>query len=271
MTAACSLFGYSPDVFTVCIAEWTCGDMFRYSQSKFWLNEVYDDHECRSVGKHTKLTNNTTSKQVLDYLEMHKMCVWKYNMNSKDKWNIDERWINGCMSFGFTVGAYWAELVRFHPPQRHQQGEGTASVVRVVPSTTPHWCCKWVCCHVRFEKQLKWTLKPKRESTLELTKIKMTPYAIAANAVFLCAAGVQVQVDAPVRSSLLSTGARRAFFCRMKHSRVTGKHEDKHSLPSASKKKGGFRLESRLPNTFSACLRCHNDDMLVWLVGKCWF
>lgn len=174
MTAACSLFGSSPDVFTVCIAEWTCGDVFRYSQSKFWLNEVYDDHECRSVGKDTKLTNNTTSKKVLaDYLEMHKMCVWKYNMNNKDKWNIDERWINGCMSFGFTVGAYWAELVRFHPPQRHQQGEGTASVVRVVPSTTPHWCCKWVCCHVRFEKQLKWTLEPKRESTLELTKIKI--------------------------------------------------------------------------------------------------
>ncbi|XP_044042764.1 aryl hydrocarbon receptor nuclear translocator-like protein 2 isoform X2 [Siniperca chuatsi] len=55
------------------------------------------------------------------------------------------------------------------------------------------------------------------------------------------ATGVQVQADAPVRLSHLSTGARRSFFCRMKHSRVTGKHEDKHSLPSISKKKDTYR------------------------------
>lgn len=51
-----------------------------------------------------------------------------------------------------------------------------------------------------------------------------------------CAAGVPVQADAPLRPSVLTTGARRAFFCRMKHSRVTGKHDGK--LPSTLKKKG---------------------------------
>ncbi|MEQ2284881.1 hypothetical protein AMECASPLE_026122, partial [Ameca splendens] len=49
--------------------------------------------------------------------------------------------------------------------------------------------------------------------------------------------GAQVQVEPPVRPSHLATGDRRSFFCRMKHSRVAGKHEDKHSLPSVSKKK----------------------------------
>ncbi|KAM4711537.1 basic helix-loop-helix ARNT-like protein 1 [Anableps anableps] len=53
--------------------------------------------------------------------------------------------------------------------------------------------------------------------------------------------GVQVQAEAPTRLSHLGTGARRSFFCRMKHSRVTGKHEDKHSLPGASKKKETYR------------------------------
>ncbi|XP_040008987.1 aryl hydrocarbon receptor nuclear translocator-like protein 2 [Xiphias gladius] len=55
------------------------------------------------------------------------------------------------------------------------------------------------------------------------------------------ATGVQVQADAPVRASYLSTGARRSFFCRMKHSQVAGKHEDKRSLPSISKKKDTYR------------------------------
>uniref|UniRef100_A0A3B3XD07 Aryl hydrocarbon receptor nuclear translocator like 2 n=1 Tax=Poecilia mexicana TaxID=48701 RepID=A0A3B3XD07_9TELE len=53
--------------------------------------------------------------------------------------------------------------------------------------------------------------------------------------------GVQVQAEAPARPSHLTTGARRSFFCRMKHSRVTGKHEGKHSLPAASKKKEPYR------------------------------
>uniref|UniRef100_A0A3B5KNV0 Basic helix-loop-helix ARNT like 2 n=1 Tax=Xiphophorus couchianus TaxID=32473 RepID=A0A3B5KNV0_9TELE len=53
--------------------------------------------------------------------------------------------------------------------------------------------------------------------------------------------GLQVQAEAPVRPSHLATGARRSFFCRMKHSRVTGKHEGKHSLPAASKKKETYR------------------------------
>ncbi|KAA8579948.1 hypothetical protein FQN60_005483 [Etheostoma spectabile] len=54
-------------------------------------------------------------------------------------------------------------------------------------------------------------------------------------------AGVQVQVDAPARLPLLSTGARRSFFCRLKHSRVAGKQEDKHFLPCTSKKKDTSR------------------------------
>uniref|UniRef100_A0A4W6FY76 Basic helix-loop-helix ARNT like 2 n=1 Tax=Lates calcarifer TaxID=8187 RepID=A0A4W6FY76_LATCA len=56
------------------------------------------------------------------------------------------------------------------------------------------------------------------------------------------ATGAQVQAETPVRASHLSTGARRSFFCRMKHSRVAGKHEDKSSsLPSTSKKKDTYR------------------------------
>ncbi|XP_051248788.1 aryl hydrocarbon receptor nuclear translocator-like protein 2 isoform X1 [Dicentrarchus labrax] len=55
------------------------------------------------------------------------------------------------------------------------------------------------------------------------------------------ATGVQVQTDTPVRPSHLTTGARRSFFCRMKHSRVAGKHEDKHLLPGISKKKDTYR------------------------------
>ncbi|XP_047246314.1 aryl hydrocarbon receptor nuclear translocator-like protein 2 isoform X1 [Girardinichthys multiradiatus] len=53
--------------------------------------------------------------------------------------------------------------------------------------------------------------------------------------------GDQVQVEPPVRPSHLATGDRRSFFCRMKHSRVAGKHEVKHSLPSVSKKKETYR------------------------------
>lgn len=56
--------------------------------------------------------------------------------------------------------------------------------------------------------------------------------------IFPCAAGVPLQADAPLRPSVLTTGARRAFFCRMKHSRVVAKHDGKHALPSTSKKKG---------------------------------
>lgn len=67
------------------------------------------------------------------------------------------------------------------------------------------------------------------------------------NLTCLCAAGVQVQADSPVRPSVLTTGARRAFFFRMKHSRVMGNHDDKHVLPSTSKKKGEY-LQVTVPS-----------------------
>ncbi|KAI9542944.1 hypothetical protein NQZ68_013875 [Dissostichus eleginoides] len=55
------------------------------------------------------------------------------------------------------------------------------------------------------------------------------------------ATGVQVQADAPVRPTHLSSGAWRSFFCRMKHSRVAGKQEEKHLLPCTAKKKDTSR------------------------------
>lgn len=61
----------------------------------------------------------------------------------------------------FTGGACRAELVWFHPPQRRQQGEGTAHVVRVVPSPAPPGCWRWVGLHVTLEKQPQCTPKPK--------------------------------------------------------------------------------------------------------------
>ncbi|XP_057711717.1 basic helix-loop-helix ARNT-like protein 1 isoform X2 [Corythoichthys intestinalis] len=53
--------------------------------------------------------------------------------------------------------------------------------------------------------------------------------------------GVPVQAEASVTSSQLSSGARRSFFCRMKHSRVEGKHKDKRTLPTVSIKKDSSR------------------------------
>lgn len=82
---------------------------------------------------------------------------------------------------------------------------------------------------------------------------------------YLCAAGAQVQPEAPVRPSLLSTGARRAFFCRMKHSQVTGKYEDKSLLPSSSKKKGEFRLAEILFQHFYIVI---SHKMSIWSVLK---
>ncbi|XP_031721672.1 aryl hydrocarbon receptor nuclear translocator-like protein 2 isoform X3 [Anarrhichthys ocellatus] len=55
------------------------------------------------------------------------------------------------------------------------------------------------------------------------------------------ATGVQVQEDAPITPPHLSTGARRSFFCRMKHSQVAGKQEDKHVLPCTPKKKDTYK------------------------------
>ncbi|XP_030005638.1 aryl hydrocarbon receptor nuclear translocator-like protein 2 isoform X2 [Sphaeramia orbicularis] len=52
---------------------------------------------------------------------------------------------------------------------------------------------------------------------------------------------VQPQSDVPVKASHLSTGARRSFFCRMKHSRVAVKQDEKPPLPSMSKRKDTYR------------------------------
>ncbi|KAJ8268803.1 hypothetical protein COCON_G00114100 [Conger conger] len=52
--------------------------------------------------------------------------------------------------------------------------------------------------------------------------------------------GLQVQAELPVASSRLCSGARRAFFCRMKYNRVAVKLEAKE-LPSSSKRKESQR------------------------------
>uniref|UniRef100_H3CAZ8 Aryl hydrocarbon receptor nuclear translocator like 2 n=1 Tax=Tetraodon nigroviridis TaxID=99883 RepID=H3CAZ8_TETNG len=72
------------------------------------------------------------------------------------------------------------------------------------------------------------------------------------------ATGVPVQAEAPVRASVLTTGARRAFFCRMKHSQAMGKRDDKQVLPSTSKKKDSSRYRT---------LRC-TGYMRSWLSGQ---
>ncbi|XP_029318130.1 aryl hydrocarbon receptor nuclear translocator-like protein 2 isoform X3 [Cottoperca gobio] len=54
-------------------------------------------------------------------------------------------------------------------------------------------------------------------------------------------AGAQVQTDAPLSSHHMSSGARRSFLCRMKHSRVAEKPDHKQPLPSTPKKKDSYR------------------------------
>lgn len=98
------------------------------SKIKLLLNLIYDDQDWRSV----LMGTNTKNWVVTDLMEMH------------------------AHVFLFTVGAYWAEFIRFHPPQRHQQGEGTTGVIRAVPPPAPCWCCKWVFCFIR-EKDTTYT------------------------------------------------------------------------------------------------------------------
>lgn len=76
-------------------------------------------------------------------------CVNGYKPDKNiSKWVVTDLMEMHVHVFLFTVGAYWAEFVRFHPPQRHQQGEGTTGVIRAVPPPAPCWCCKWVFCFV---------------------------------------------------------------------------------------------------------------------------
>lgn len=79
------------------------------------------------------------------------------------------------------------------------------------------------------------------------------------NVIRVRAAKVQVQADPPFRPSVLTSGARRAFFCRMKHSRGTGKHDDEHLLPSTSKKKGENLLSS-VRSVENVLVRCGSVD-----------
>ncbi|KAJ3612201.1 hypothetical protein NHX12_020477 [Muraenolepis orangiensis] len=53
--------------------------------------------------------------------------------------------------------------------------------------------------------------------------------------------GAKLQDGSPVAGACLSTGARRSFFCRMKHCVGSGNLDDKSSLPGTSKKKDSYR------------------------------
>ncbi|XP_055087409.1 basic helix-loop-helix ARNT-like protein 1 isoform X2 [Periophthalmus magnuspinnatus] len=52
---------------------------------------------------------------------------------------------------------------------------------------------------------------------------------------------VPPQPQAHPHASHMSTGSRRSFFCRMKHSRVTAKQDDNSLLPTSSKKKDSYK------------------------------
>lgn len=102
------------------------------------------------------------------------------------------------------------------------------------------------------------------ESARDVLRARSQITKITVNLICLCAAGAQVAADSPVRPSVLTTGARRAFFCRMKHSRVMEKHDDKRLLPGTSKKKGESRCSiSSMEKDLVRCGPVYEVDMLL--------
>lgn len=105
---------------------------------------------------------------------------------------------------------------------RHQQGEGAAVLRRPSSSTAS----------VRSSRsvftQSTWTDEVDR---------------LTAQGDCVSAGGAAVQTDSSFMASLLSTGARRSFFCRMKRVHRSRKCGVDQSLPSTSKQNGALTLQ----------------------------